>query len=293
MCVLAALRSCMQGRTFSASTGVLAMKGRIASAAAMTAVLAGCVNPYVNNFQYAPGVTPAIVVEDRAGPPPVIPEVIEGTNPASDLPSQEADGYMPIGYADFSAAPGFVPRDGAIKEGEAIGADRVLVYSRYQGTVNTAIPITTPTQQTTFYNSTATAYGSNGGYATASGTGAATTYGSQTQFLPMSIPRYEFLAVYLVKAKVWFGALYRAVTPQQAQEAGTVDAVQLMVVVHGSPAAGAGLLPGDIVTKIDNAPISGATDFRAKLRADAGRSVSLTVVRNGETLQKEISLPLL
>jgi hypothetical protein len=267
------------------------MKGGIAAIAVGTLLLVGCVNPYVNNFRYEPGVTPTLVAARRAGPPPPTPEVIEGANPKTDLLNQEADGYMPIGYADFSAAPGFVPRDGAIKEGEAIGADRVLVYSHYQGTVTTAIPMTTPTRQTTYYNGSATAYGSNGGVATATDTGTATTYGSETHYMPLSIQRYEFLAVYLVKAKMLFGATYQAVTQLEAQEVGTVDAVHLSVIVRGTPAAAAGLLPGDIVTGVDGEAIAGARDFTSKLRADAGRSAILTIVRNGQTLEKLVALP--
>lgn len=255
------------------------------------AAVAGCVNPYVNNFRYLPGVTPELIAAKRALPPPVVPEVVEGTDLKSDLASQEADGYLPTGYSDFSAAPGFVPRDGALKQGAAIGADRILVFSRYQGNVNTVIPITTPTSQTTYYNGTATAYGSNGSSATAYGSGSATTYGTQTQYFPISISRYEFVAIYLIKVKLWFGALYKAVTPEQAQEVGTVDALQLTAVVHGTPAAEAGLLPGDIVTEVDHAPFGDADDFKSKIQADSGRSASLTIVRDGETLQKQVVLP--
>ncbi|MGA9473661.1 MAG: PDZ domain-containing protein, partial [Terriglobales bacterium] len=252
--------------------------------------LTGCVNPYVNNFRYLPGVTPELIAARRADPPPATPEIVEGTNPASDLASQEADGYLPTGYSDFSAAPGFVPRDGALQQGAAIGANRVLVFSQYQGTVNTVIPITTPTSQTTYYNGTATAYGSNGGSATAYGSGTATTYGTQTQYFPISISRYEFLAIYLIKVKLSFGALYKDVTPEQAQEVGTVDALQLTVVVHGTPAAEAGLLPGDIITEVDHAPFGDADDFKSKIQADSGGSASLTIVRDGKTLQKQVAL---
>jgi PDZ domain len=249
---------------------------------------AGCVNPYVNNFRYLPGVTPELIEARRAEPPPVTPEVVDGTDLKSDLASQEADGYLPTGYSDFSAAPGFVPRDGALRQGEAIGADRILVFSHYQGTINTVIPITTPTSQTTYYNGTATAYGSDGGYATAYGSGTATTYGSQTQYFPISISRYEFVAVYLIKVKLSFGALYKPVTPEQAQEVGTVDALQITVVVHGTPAAEAGLLPGDIVTEVDHAPFGDPDDFKAKVQADNAGAATLTIVRNGETLQKRV-----
>lgn len=266
------------------------MNTRFLIVALSAIALASCVNPYAGNFRYAPGVTSDTVAERRAAAPTGNPEIIDGANPQSDLLAQESDGYMPIGYADFSAAPGFVPRDGAVKQGVQIGADRILVYSQYQGTVNTAIPITTPTQQTTYYNGTATAFGS-GGSTTAFGSGTATTVGTQTQFMPLSISRYEFLAIYLVKAKVWFGAVCLSLTPEAAQAVGTVDAVRVAVVVHGSPAAAAGLVPGDIVTAIDGKPFDSAKGFVPMLKANAGRHVSLTVIRGGASLTKDVSLP--
>jgi len=261
--------------------------------AAGTFVLSSCVNPYATRFQYAPGITPTAVAEHRAGPPSTSPELIQGSNPSSDVQAQEADGYMPIGYADFSAAPGFVPSDGAAKQGIAVGADRVLVYSNYEGTVTTAIPITTPTQSTTFYSGNATAYGSNGTSTTAYGTGSATTYGSQTQLMPLTIERDHYLAVYFIRAKVWLGAVYYAVDAAQAQMAGSVDAVRLNVVMHGTPAAAAGLVPGDIVTSVNGAPFGGVSGLMPTLMRDAGQKVLLGVTRNGQAITKEISLPAL
>ena len=55
-----------------------------------------------------------------------------------------------------------------------------------------------------------------------------------------------------------------------------------------SPAAAAGILPGDLITALNGAKIGSSEDFKAEMgRLKAGR-VSVTLVRNGETLSKTI-----
>lgn len=136
--------------------------------------LVGCVNPYVRNFHYAPGVTPAVIVAKRASAPPPTPKIIDSTNPVSDLVKQEADGFLPIGYSNFSLVPSAVPRNGAMKQGEAVGADRVLVFSRYLGT-----DFASGTMDSLLGSS----------------------LGRPVSGSPMSVARSKFLAVYLIKTK--------------------------------------------------------------------------------------------
>src|SRR5665648_1217600 len=61
-------------------------------------------------------------------------------------------------------------------------------------------------------------------------------------------------------------------------------------VSNGSPAADAGLQPGDVVVAIDKEAVSGALSLTASVRElAAGDHVTLTVVRDGKSL--EISVP--
>jgi len=47
--------------------------------------------------------------------------------------------------------------DAAVRQGEEVGADLVLVLNpNYTGSVNSRVPITTPTTSTTYSNATAT-----------------------------------------------------------------------------------------------------------------------------------------
>ncbi|WP_307815966.1 S1C family serine protease [Myceligenerans indicum] len=62
-------------------------------------------------------------------------------------------------------------------------------------------------------------------------------------------------------------------------------------VVSGSPADGAGLKAGDVIVAIGDEPVDGAESLTAFVREHAaGESVTLTVVRSGETRQVSASL---
>ena len=67
---------------------------------------------------------------------------------------------------------------------------------------------------------------------------------------------------------------------------------RVMDVFDGSPAAAAGLRPGDQIIAVDGASIeeSTATEATARLRGDPGTSVRLTVRRDGESEPMEFTL---
>jgi putative serine protease PepD len=59
----------------------------------------------------------------------------------------------------------------------------------------------------------------------------------------------------------------------------------------GSPAADAGLQPGDVVTAIDDRPVTSSTELTAAVRSrQPGDEVSLTVQRNGGTRTVQVTL---
>ena len=73
-------------------------------------------------------------------------------------------------------------------------------------------------------------------------------------------------------------------------EQGAAEA-KIATVLPDSPASKAGLLTGDIVTKIDDVPL---TDFASLIgvhpRAPAGRNVKLVVKRGEETKEIQVKL---
>ncbi|WP_245530248.1 S1C family serine protease [Cellulomonas flavigena] len=62
-------------------------------------------------------------------------------------------------------------------------------------------------------------------------------------------------------------------------------------VTEGSPAAGAGVLQGDVVVAIDGRPVGGAESLTAFVRAmSSGDDATLTVVRDGAAVEVDVTL---
>jgi hypothetical protein len=100
----------------------------------------------------------------------------------------------------------------------------------------------------------------------------------------------EVVVAYYVRFKLPFGATFRDLRAAEMSELGTGGGVAIGSVVDDSPASRANLLSGDIVLKCDDKAIIDRADFQNRLRAKAGHPVTLTIVRNGETLQRVVRL---
>ena len=103
-------------------------------------------------------------------------------------------------------------------------------------------------------------------------------------------PAGDLVVAYYVRFKLPFGATFRDLRPAEMSELGTSGGVAIGSVVDDSPASRANLLTGDIVLKCDGKAIIDRADFQSKLRAKAGHPVTLTIVRNGETIQRVVRL---
>jgi S1-C subfamily serine protease len=67
-----------------------------------------------------------------------------------------------------------------------------------------------------------------------------------------------------------------------AERFGQRNALRVVEVISGSPAAEAGLRQGDLVLAVDGTPLRDAQSLQRQLFADAiGRRTEITAVRNG------------
>jgi S1-C subfamily serine protease len=78
----------------------------------------------------------------------------------------------------------------------------------------------------------------------------------------------------------------RPLPPRLRREAVRQHALEIVEVVEGSPAAAAGLRPGDLVLAVDGTPVADAVDLQRLLTADRiGADVALAVARDADLLQ--------
>ena len=77
----------------------------------------------------------------------------------------------------------------------------------------------------------------------------------------------------------------RPLPPRLAQTLGRRAGVEVVEVVDGSPAAGAGLRRGDVIVELGGEPVEGVGDLQRLMAAELiGRSVAMRVLRGGETI---------
>ena len=107
---------------------------------------------------------------------------------------------------------------------------------------------------------------------------------------PGSSEDATWIADYYVRFKLPFGATFRDLRAQELATLGATGGVAIGTVVDGTPASRANLIPGDYVIAIDGKAIGNRADFQDRLKRSTGRAVTLTVIRNGETLQRVVKL---
>lgn len=259
-------------------------------AALMALILGGCASGYHQFYTRVSGATPEVIAATRASDPPAAPR-LERTDqsPQTVIEAYGRHGYAVIGYSSFNSGHN-ESEAGAIKQGAGVGADLVVVLSpKYTGSVTTSVPMTTPTSQTSYTSGSATAYGS-GGAVTAYGNSSTTTYGSKTTYIPVTINRQDFGAIYFVKTKFILGANVRDLTNEERQEIQSNSGLYVVNVIDDSPAFAGNVLVGDIIVAIDGRALGTQAGFGAFIQTLRGRTVDVLLNRRGESIHKSVTL---
>jgi len=262
------------------------------AAIGLVLLLSACASGYSQFYTPAQGATPETIAAGRAAPPTGDP-IVERTAPPSDaaklLEAYAKRGYVLIGSSTFNS--GRAESDSsAIEQGRKVGADLVLLLNpRYTGSTTTSVPLTTPTTTTSYSTGTATAYGP-GGTVNAYGSGTTTTYGQQTTYIPITVNRMDYGAAYFVKQRWSLGVMWRDLTDAERQELQSNKGVAVQVVVDGTPAFAADILPGDLVLAVNGEPVMGRENIANTLKASAGHKVTLSLYRKGQHIEKVVQL---
>ena len=256
--------------------------------ALITSALAACASGYSQFYTDVSGVTPDVIAKERVAPPPATP-LVESSPTVPDPEQYARLGYAAIGYSSFNSGRNESEKD-AIAQGQKVGADLVVIVNpSYTGSVTSQLPITTPTTSTSYTTGSATAYGS-GDSVTAYGNSTTTTHSSKTTYIPMTVNRYDYGAVYFVKLAYIFGANWRDLSNDERSALQSNSGVYITSVVNDTPAFRNDVLAGDIIVKIDGQTIYGQQAASDALRNKRGQVVSLTIFRNGQLIEKAVKL---
>lgn len=258
---------------------------------ALATLLAGCASGYSTFYRPMDGATPEAIATLRAAPPPAIP-LVERAAPAEPdvvFSAYAKRGFAAIGHSMFNSGRS-ESEAAAVKQGQAVGADLVLVLNpQYTGTVTANIPITTPTSTTSYTSGSATAFGPAGSV-TAFGNSTTTTYGTQTTNMAVPIHRSDYGAVYFVKQKFQLGAFVRDLENAERQAIQSNQGVVVHTIVDGTPAFHADILPGDIILSMDGERVPNQERFGPMTRARAGQEVEISLLRNNAPVVKRVRL---
>jgi hypothetical protein len=254
----------------------------ILSAIAFSAFVSGCANGYQQFYQPIPQASNRIAKSTSA------PSIRTSTGDATkDMDALYVEGFSPVGYASFNGPMANIR--GALIQAKKVGATYVVASRQYTNTVSGALPIVTPTTNTSYSSGTVNAYGS-GGFATGNYSGTTTSYGSQTTYVPYSIARFDQAAVfYAPMTRTGFGALIRPLTNEEARSIGTAKAGYLRAVRRGSPAFEADVLPGDILRSVNGTDLIDLAHYRDYFRTDGPNHI--VVIRGGQIIEKDVIVP--
>lgn len=248
-------------------------------------LLAGCANPFQ---QFYAGQTvanlnsgqPMVAVSDAPA------EVIPTDNIVVDIESRLEDGMILLGESNWNGAD-VGSESQARQQAKSVGASLVLWSYQYAGSTSGAMPLTTPTVDTTY--GSGTVYGN---YGSATWTGSATTYGTKTTYIPYTVHRYNVSSAFFAQRlqPPMLGVYCRRPTPTEQATTGTTTGLIIMLVVRGSPAAEGGLLPGDVICSVGSAKIDTAQEFETIVAKHAGQIVDIAIRRRGQPLTKSVQL---
>jgi membrane-associated protease RseP (regulator of RpoE activity) len=85
--------------------------------------------------------------------------------------------------------------------------------------------------------------------------------------------------------RAYLGVTIRPIDPTSAEQLGSNAAALITSVTSPSPAAEAGIRPGDLIVLVDGRPIDGPAALQARIEvAKVGEPLTLTILRNGQNL---------
>lgn len=231
-------------------------------------LISACANPYAEFYRGIPDAR----VRSEYIPTTEALQIFRTDNIEQDTKALRRKGYVPVGSSSFNAASNKVTETQLREQANTIGAHVVLSTSKFTHTVSGTIPLTLPNTTTTFVDGKKR-----------------TTYGTQTTSIPYTVDRAEFKAVYFVKAKSRIGLVVAPLDDTTRGQLTQSSGVRVDVVVEGSPAFEADILPGDILLAFGGQAVRSVEHYQELLPHFTGKTVELVLNRDGRPITRVVA----
>ena len=108
---------------------------------------------------------------------------------------------------------------------------------------------------------------------------------------PLAADRHDFLATYWIKGKApLLGVLMRDLTSEEKKKINSNKGVMVVSVLKNSPAFLADLFNDDIIKRVNDIEFVDSKSFLDLLKINAGKKVTLSIIRNGQEISKIVQL---
>lgn len=221
----------------------------------------GSENPYSTNYVARDGV--------RGSSGQEAPKVFRGVDKDEDYVRLLEDGFDMLGSSTFQDSA--VSPQLLVEQARKVGAEMALVYT----SALTKVPDSIKIQQAK---------------------SAAAMKGKRDEESNEKVPEweavsqaaqyYDYYATYWVKLAPPLLGLHVLDRPANDDQPG----LPIVAVIKGSPAAAADLRKGDVVLKIGEVEAKSGDTLVKAIRANAGKTVEITLLREDQLMQKDVQL---
>ncbi|HQT26580.1 MAG TPA: S1C family serine protease, partial [Burkholderiales bacterium] len=200
-------------------------------------------------------------------------------------------GYFVIGYSSIDGPGKIGGIENQIREQAAnVGAQAVLVAAITAATPSSARTFILPNNSSSFITGKPINYKrGEGGYEDSTAKALETQTGIVLQPYKSNRPTIGGV-VYLAKRRYGLGLLFVPLDHATSDQFHLDHGVIVNIVVDGTPAFHAHILPGDVILALDNEKILSPKGFISQLRSHAGERIVLKLSRAGKIIEKTVQL---
>lgn len=218
-------------------------------------------NPYAKAF------VSRAVPKAALQPDPQGPKVYRGVEEIQDYQRMLENGFDMLGYSSF--ADGDVPPELLIEHAKKVKADLVLVYTKLAGNTPPSVKIQQLRSQAEEAKKEEAAGNAPKGI-----------------LLPPEQIRYDYFASYWVK----LAPPVIGVHVTSSQEETKTQGLKVIAVIKNSPAAQAGILGGDVITRIGEIELTKPEELIQASQRYAGQTVEVAWLHEGSLSSKPLTL---